>query len=416
MKKDWLLFITAILISAIGLTTLYSTEIGEESFISGGTLNRQVIALVLALILYFVASRINYQYLGHLQIFIPLVVGMVVALILMLLFAPEINNAKRWIMLGGFRLQPSEFAKIVVIISTAGILALKDRYNVWILAAISALPVGIVCLLIFVSPDASTALLTFLVWGVIVFTLLPHQLRNFVFIVITILLAVLINMRFTLTLPYILLLLAPVVLCLVWLFFIKQGPKVVIVVSLIAGMILGIGFNFTWKNVLSDQQKNRIEAFRNPQEHSQDIAFQVRQSEIAIGSGMIFGKGFGHGKQTKLKFLPEHQTDFIFASYAEEFGLVGALLLLTLYGFLIFRTIHIATLSTDIFGSLICIGIATKIMLEVFINIGMNLGVIPATGIPLPLMSKGGSIILATMLCLGLVQSVFANRDLLDRS
>jgi len=168
---------------------------------------------------------------------------------------------------------------------------------------------------------------------------------------------------------------------------------------------------FLYNDVLKDYQRKRIEAFLNPTQSTQDIGFNVNQARIAIGSGQIFGKGFGNGTQSKRDFLPEHQTDFIFASFAEEFGLVGSLFLLALYGIIIIRILIITISSGDTFSSMILVGIAMKILFEVFINIGTNLGVIPATGIPLPLMSAGGTITIMTLLCLGIVQSIINRKD-----
>ena len=205
---------------------------------------------------------------------------------------------------------------------------------------------------------------------------------------------------------------------LIWIFsfYFRDNWRIVVSVSACIGIFLGFVSMFLYKDVLRDYQKNRIEAFLNPTQSTQDIGFNVNQARIAIGSGQILGKGFGNGTQSKRDFLPEHQTDFIFASFAEEFGLVGSLFLLVLYGIIIIRILTIGISSSDSFYSMILIGIAMKILFEVFINIGTNLGVIPATGIPLPLMSAGGTITIMTLFSLGIVQSIINTKDIYQNS
>ena len=190
-------------------------------------------------------------------------------------------------------------------------------------------------------------------------------------------------------------------------FYARESWKIFIIISVVLSIILGLGLNFTWDNILHDYQKDRVEAFISPEETKGDIGFNVAQSRIAIGSGQIWGKGFGNGTQSKRNFLPEHQTDFIFASFAEEFGLVGSIILLGIYGFLIIVILLVSMkYYNDIFLSMLSVGIGFKILLELFINIGTNTGAIPATGIPLPLMSAGGSITVMTFVCLGIIQAI----------
>jgi len=173
------------------------------------------------------------------------------------------------------------------------------------------------------------------------------------------------------------------------------------------GVVLGLSLSFTWHSMLLDYQQDRIYAFLNQTEVSEDLGFNVEQSRIAIGSGQIFGKGWGYGTQSKLEFLPEYKTDFVFASFSEEFGLVGSLTLIFLYGFLIYKLLVLALRYAKMdFEFVVLIGISIKLFLEVFVNIGTNTGVIPATGIPLPIMSYGGTNILCTFFVLGLAQNI----------
>lgn len=192
-------------------------------------------------------------------------------------------------------------------------------------------------------------------------------------------------------------------------FYAKNNWKAFVVLATIIGLVVGIFANVAWRNILKDYQKNRIEAFLNPEETETDIGFNVNQSRIAIGSGQLFGKGFGNGTQSKRNFVPEYQTDFIFASYAEEFGLVGCIFLLILYSAIIIICFTTAIkCSSNTMLSLIAVGIGIKLLFEVFINIGTNMGTIPATGIPLPLMSAGGTSTFVTLLGLGILQNVYS--------
>ncbi len=181
-------------------------------------------------------------------------------------------------------------------------------------------------------------------------------------------------------------------------------------------IVLGITSTVVWDNVLKDYQKERIEVFLDPSKDTGDAGFNVNQAKIAIGSGKIFGKGFGNGTQSKRNFLPEYRTDFIFASYAEEFGLLGSVLLLTLFAIIITTSINrtISLGNHDPYFAMIMIGITVKLLLEVFINIGTNTGVIPATGIPLPLVSAGGSNVLVTLFSLGVIQSIISHSTQVD--
>ncbi|NMC08918.1 FtsW/RodA/SpoVE family cell cycle protein, partial [Candidatus Microgenomates bacterium] len=203
------------------------------------------------------------------------------------------------------------------------------------------------------------------------------------------------------------LLLIPSFVLTIFLFYSKNSPRILLISSVAVGLVVGGILSIVWQNVLHDYQKERIEAFIEPTGKESDIGFNVNQSRIAIGSGQLVGKGFGNGTQSKRDFLPEHETDFIFASYAEEFGLIGSLFLIFVYGVLIaicfFKSIQI---SENKMLSLISLGLGLQLLLQVFINIGTNLGTIPATGIPLPFMSVGGSSTLMTLLSFGLLQNV----------
>ncbi|HKZ34994.1 MAG TPA: FtsW/RodA/SpoVE family cell cycle protein, partial [Patescibacteria group bacterium] len=162
--------------------------------------------------------------------------------------------------------------------------------------------------------------------------------------------------------------------------------------------------------LLREYQKQRIFSFLNPYADPLGTGYNVIQSTIAVGSGQLFGRGLGRGTQSRLQFLPEYHTDFIFATLAEELGFFGSILLLFLFFFLIFHVFETARSAPNTFGVFIAIGVGAMILFQVCVNVGMNIGIIPITGITLPLVSYGGSSLLATLISLGLVASVFCKK------
>lgn len=408
LKIDFLQFIPTFLISVIGVITLLSTTIESSGeFGDFDIVRKQILFLVFGFVIYFVTTIIDISLFKYLQLIIPVYIFTILLLISVYMFGPVINNVQRWLVIGNIQIQPSEIAKITVILTTAAIFSFKERYNQWVLFLISFLAVLPIFLLIYFEPAGSMSFLVLILWFLVAFTGLSNQLRNS----ISLLIVGLISSSFFLVSfsdnwIYILLSVLAIVLS-IFAYYYKDSWKLLIVVSAVVGIFLGATSVVMYKNVLKEYQKQRIEAFLNPTQSTQDIGFNVNQARIAIGSGQIFGKGFGNGTQSKRDFLPEHQTDFIFASFAEEYGLVGSLLLLSLFAIIIVKIlVGSIDISNDVFSSIIVIGIAMKILLEVFVNVGTNLGVVPATGIPLPLVSAGGTITVVTLFSLGVVQSI----------
>ncbi len=412
IKADPYLLIPSILISFIGVVTLLSTTIDSNGLFGDiSIVKKQVIFLLIGFIIYFLISLFDASLFKYIQVIVPIYVLTLILLICVYLFGPVINNVQRWLVIGGVQLQPSEIAKVTVILTTACIFSFKGKYNQWILFLISFLAVLPIFLLVYFEPAGSMSLLILLIWFLVAFTGLSNQLRNSIALFIAALVAISIFLvSFSGNWLYILIGVAGAIIA-IFAFYFRDSWRIIVSVSFCVGIVLGLVSMFLYNDVLKDYQRKRIEAFLNPAQNTQDIGFNVNQARIAIGSGQILGKGFGNGTQSKRDFLPEHQTDFIFASFAEEFGLVGSLFLLTLYGIIIIRILMTAISSGDIFSSMILVGIAMKILFEVFINIGTNLGVIPATGIPLPLMSAGGTITIMTLLSLGIVQSIINRKD-----
>lgn len=416
LKVDLFILIPSIIISLIGIFTLLSTTIESNGqFGDMDIFRKQILFLIFGFLLFFITSRIDFSLVKYFQIIIPIYIFTLVLLSLVFFIGPVINNVQRWLVIGGIQIQPSEIAKLTVILTTASIFSLKNRYNQWVLLLASFIFVLPIFLLIYFEPAGSMSFLTLIIWFVVAFTGLSDQLRNSIaLVIIGLISSSMFLISFTNSWIYILLTILGVVIS-VFAFYYRKNWKIVVVVSLAIGFLIGSFSILLYKKVLQEYQKDRIEAFLNPTTSTKDIGFNVNQARIAIGSGQIFGKGFGNGTQSKRDFLPEHQTDFIFASFAEEFGLVGCLFLISLYGILIVRILVISLeKSGNTLYSIILVGIALKILLEIFINIGTNLGVIPATGIPLPLVSSGGTITFVTLFSLGVVQSII-NRDSTSR-
>jgi rod shape determining protein RodA len=409
--SDLKVLIPTLLISIIGIITLLSTTIlPQGGFGDLQIVYKQILFVIVGIILFFIITKIDLSYLKHWQIITGIYILTVLLLLITLLFAPTINNVKRWLVISGVQIQPSEIAKVVVILFTAVILSQKDKYNEWLLFSLSLFLTLPFVLLIYLEPDASMAFLTLLIWFLVAFMGLTNPIRNTIILLTAgcvvggiLLSAITANLLW-------LLLLIPALIISVFTSYSKNPWRKAVIISLAVAFVVGFGFSTVWSRLLKDYQKNRIVAFFNPEETESDIGFNVNQSRIAIGSGRLFGKGFGNGTQSKRNFLPEHQTDFIFASFAEEFGLVGSLFLMTFYGFLILLCFLMGmSVSENQYFSLLALGIGVKLLLEVFINIGTNTGAIPATGIPLPLMSAGGSITVMSAISLGIVQNIMLN-------
>ncbi len=403
---------TVIIISIIGLITLASTQLSiSKELVFGEILTKQMIFILAGAVLFFLFSKFDYTYLKIDKVVIAIYVVTIVLLILTIGFGESVKGAKRWLDLGFFQLQPSEIAKLTVIFTTSYIFTLKGKYNEWLLLLISFVAVLPISILIYLQPHGSMAFIMIFLWFITSFISMPNQLRNILMMVIFSLVSI----------PLFLLLLLknsiwiiPVIIGVVIYIFAfngKESWKLPLTITFILAILFAPVLNFSWNNLLQEYQKNRILVVGN-EDINNENAFNVNQAKIAIGSGRVWGKGFGNGTQSKLNFLPEHQTDFIFASFAEEFGLVGSVILILLYFTLLFSLFYPTILGhTEQFGSILIVTIGIKLLLEIFINLGTNLGITPATGIPLPLMSAGGTITIMTFISLGIIQSILINNQ-----
>ncbi len=354
-----LLVVGALLIVCVSLLTLYSAVYPKNLFDSSSIFFRQMIWVVVGWLSFYIFSHIYYRKL--LSFIYPFYFVVIATLVLVLIVGGMRLGAQRWIKIWWFNFQPSEFAKIALILVLSHYFSRKGidhiRLNVGSLSFLKGiiLPFLIILIpfgLIVKQPDLGTAvLLMFIFLGMAYFS--GVKLR------------------------YITLVLA-------------------------AGVLLSPVF---W-HFLRDYQKDRILVFLNPNSDPLGAGYTIIQSKIAIGSGRLLGKGWLSGTQGQLNFLPEAHTDFIFGIYSEETGFVGALFLLGLYFLLIYEAFRITDKTNDNFGKLFSFGIGLMVAIQVYINISMTLGISPVVGVPLPLMSYGGSNMMVNFVCLGILRNI----------
>jgi cell division protein FtsW (lipid II flippase) len=371
-------------------------------------------------------------------------------------FGNPVRGTNRWIEWGFIRIQPSEYAKVALILFNSGILArllegkvkptvqwgniakkrdiklrishiIKNLSNFSPVLTIYAITgiVSIVCvLLILIEPALGNATITALICFSLFIITFPKQ--NILIGIVLIFLIITNVITHTITFQFLYsfigfdLFIGSFDLGIIILsFFLILGIMVTLrvpVVHTLIAVILSIavisGVSYLWETRFSTNP--RIVNFLNPEANPTEGGWQLLQSKIAIGSGRIFGKGFLHGTQSKLRYLPEAYNDFIFAALCEEFGFIGAFFLFAFYVFLLLRIISTAKQASSAYEALICFGVASMLIVHIFINTGMNIGILPITGIPLPLISYGGSSVVVTMIALGLVQAVNMNKDVVD--
>jgi len=358
---DWPLLLAALALAVLGVIEIYSSEP------QGNYWQRQLSWLILGVVAMFLTAIIDYRRLVEVVPFIY--GGSIVLLILVLLFGREVSGNRAWLGVGSFGIQPSELAKIATVLMLAPFLAerweerrkTKDPYltmrDIAKATIIVMLPMG----LVMVEPDVGTGL-----------TFLP----------------ILGGMLFVAGLR----------------------PRVMLAGAVSLAVALSVGWYFRHE-VLKPYQLQRIEVLFHPERADRrGFGYQTHQSEIAVGSGGIVGRGLFKGTQSRLKFLPRAYTDFIASVVAEELGFIGMIFVLTLYGFILLRSINHAKLSRDQLGALIVSGIVSLLGFHILMNLGMVAAVMPIIGITLPLMSYGGSSLLATFIGLGLIANVRLRR------
>lgn len=359
LKPDLILVLSYLAVTAIGLLMVYSaTAPGLEARGLDPTrdLKEQAIFVVLGFILFGIVSSID---LTEVQGFATPIYGVSVSLlVLVFLVGDKAGGAQRWIDIGILRFQPSEVAKIAVVLALAALLASAEEQLRWRTVAKAVLIVGVPAGLIFLQPDLGTML----VFAALLITMLfaaGATFRQLAFLGV-------------------------------------------------ATIIATVGvFQL---NLIKDYQVDRLTAFVDPGAHELSLSYNQVQSEIAIGSGGMFGKGLFEGSQTNLQFVPVQSSDFIFTAVGEQFGFVGSVIVIGLFGILLWRLLVIALNSRNRFGYLVAIGMAGMLAFHVFINIGMTVRIMPVTGLPLPFMSSGGTFFVVMSIALGLAHSAWIRR------
>lgn len=356
LNFDLVLLLTVLLIAACGLLNLYSTTYATAAGTS--LFFKQLYFYLMGFVLLLIIISFDYRLLISWNY--PLYGITILLLLYATFFGREISGSQRWINLGFFYLQPSEPAKLILVITLASYYYRKDTGKGFTLGELMVpmLLTGLPFLLILKQPDLGTSLMLL-----------------FIFVSMTL--------------------------------FVKLKWSTLGV--LVAGCLSSVPL--AWK-FLKPYQRQRIMTFLNPENDPLGAGYHILQSKIAVGSGLKFGKGFLHGTQGQLDFLPERHTDFAFSVWAEEWGFVGSLVFLAIYFFLILWGLNIALSSRDKFGVLLAFGIVSLIFWQAFINLAMVLGLLPVVGMPLPLFSYGGSSLLTTLIGVALLMNIRMRRSI----
>ncbi len=353
---DYILLVPVGLLIALGLITLYSlSPVSGDLF-----LKKQILWVVLGLVAMFFASSIDYRLFRSrgaiVFIFYALSVG---ALALLFIAGTRIKGVEGWFSFGGFFLQPVEFVKITLLIILAKYFSGRhiEIYH-WKHIFISGSYIAIPAFLLMLQPDLGATIVIIGLWIAIMI-------------------------------------------------FVGISRRRLLVLALLLG-IISIG---AWYGVLAPYQKARMTSFLNPWADSRGSGYHSIQSMIAVGGGKITGAGIGYGTQSHLHFLPEPETDFIFATFAEEWGFIGSVLFFSIFGFFFWRLFFLARAMTNNFATFFIFGYFVLIFIQFTIHVGANTGVLPITGLTLPFMSYGGSSLLALFLGLGIIQSIVMRQN-----
>jgi rod shape determining protein RodA len=350
---DWPLLALTVLICGLGILQIYSATL-DTAWQDAWW--KQLLYVCVGLVVLYVSTRVDYHtLLEHVPLLYLLSLGTLVAVFLV---GRQVFGSRRWIPLpGGFTFQVSEFVKLVVVLLVARYLSelRSDKLEVKDLLKLGAL-VALPMVLVMKQPDLGTSL----TYGAILIAAL---------------------------------------------FFGGIRWRYILVICMLALLALPVGWMF-----LKDYQKARLTSFQDPTQDPRGSGYQVIQSKIAVGSGGMWGKGVTRGSQTQLRFLPVPHTDFIFSAFAEEHGFVGVVLVLGLYFLLLMQIVQNAQMAPDRAGMFICMSVCSLLLFHLLVNVGMVVGRMPVTGIPLPLMSYGGSSILSVFVMLGLVNNVRLRR------
>lgn len=345
---DWILFASALLITLAGLVTMNSFSGNSKLFDS------QIIWILLSITIFFVSSFVDWRFLRRTNVLVWLYGLSCFLLVLLFGLGHIAKGAQSWFSFGLFSFQPSDPIKLIAILILSKYFSRRhiEIANIRHIL-VSGVYALIIFLLVFLQPDFGGAIIIFGIWfGMILVSGIS-----------------------------------------------KKHLLAVIAIGLLTFVIL-------WTSIFQTYQKQRILTFIHPLTDIRGTGYNAYQSTIAVGSGETLGKGIGYGTQSKLRFLPEYETDFIFASFAEEWGFVGVILLLSLYGVVFYRIIVSASLGATNFEVLFGLGLAILFMIHILIHVGMNIGLLPVTGTTIPFMSYGGSHLLTEWFGLGILSGM----------
>lgn len=353
IKLDWILIFSILILCIIGLLMIYSNNFGIPGL--KNNFPKQIVWISLGFIVIFGLSFFDYRFLKNNSSLIVLIYLLsVFSLISVLFLGKEVRGAESWFSFKGINFEPVELAKISVLILFAKYFSNRhiEMYRLRHIF-ISGLYTFVPFLFVLIQPDLGSAIIIFSIWlSIVIFA--GIKTKHFLAI-------------------------------------------------LLIGAVISV---FAWTNFLTDQQKARIIGFLYPEDDPQGIGYHKIQSVTAVGAGKLFGLGFGRGLQTHSQFLPESTTDFIFASIAEEWGFTGCLILIFIFSILIWRIVKIGIESPNNFTRFFSLGLALYIFIQTSINLGMNLGILPITGISLPFVSYGGSNLITLCLAIGILQNI----------
>lgn len=354
---DWLLLLFIAPVLGAGLVTMNSFT-GESVLF-----NHQIIWIIISLIAFFILASFDFSFIKRTDVLVVLYIFFTSLLLLLFIFGHRAGGAQSWFSFGGFSFQPSDLMKLILILMLAKYFSRRHiEIGNFKHIFISGLYAFIPFVLIFLQPDLGSAIIIALIWlGMILVS--------------------------------------------------GISKKHLLIVFGVVALAFGLLWNFSFQ----DYQKARIINFFNPLSDIQNTGYNAYQSTIAVGSGRLMGKGVGFGTQSRLKFLPEYETDFIFAAFSEEWGFVGVIIIFILYALIIWRILHLALLGKNNFEILFGVGLAIYFMSHLIINIGMNIGLMPVTGITLPFMSYGGSHLLTEFVGLGIFMSMNRYRRVVHR-
>jgi rod shape determining protein RodA len=355
---DWLLLLGAGLLSVVGFVMIHGATAARPDVADGNYfVERQVLAFMIGVAAAAVVALVDYRRFRAWSVLAY--VGSVVLLVLVLVVGTEVNGAQAWFRLGPMQFQPAEFAKVSLILVLAAHFHEYREEALGLRALVEALAFALLpMMLLLLQPDFGM----FIVFAVIV---------------ASVLLVAGVHLRYIL------------------------GLCAASVVAVAAALQLGI---------VREYQVARLTAFLDPEADTLGAAYNVVQAQIAVGAGQFFGQGIGSGSQTTSGFVPENQTDFIFTVIGEQTGFLGSVVVLALFGLVIWRALRIAVISRDMFGTLIATGVVGVVLLQMFIAVGMAMGIMPVTGLPLPFVSYGGSSLITSWLMIGLLQNVHMRR------